>query len=259
MHYKISYYSAIVGDRISLMSVAESMARHAATGYGKSKFGVHGPTLKNTLRTSIELLLDAANSGALTICDSRGCPASIAKIVNNSFLRVVQEGFSISEQTILALYSRAKHLSDWGATNGDEFEFVDRPAQELEFDLEDADGKVVEKGFYRGRYIGTEQKEPLQYTATPILASSTKLTASQPKADVSAPPLENWMMQVQAEAAKRWIRYRKQSANPTKNTLKDELAKWCKTENIRTKSNINPSAEYLYRHVLRRWTPPIDG
>jgi len=182
VHYTIPYYSAIFGDRISLMSVAESMARHAATGYGASKLGVHGPTLKNTLRTSIELLLDAANSGALIVCDSNGRTASIVQIVNNSLLRVAQDGFSSSEKTMLALHSRTKHLSDWGATNGDEFEFVDRPAQEVQFDLKDADGKVIEKGFYRG-YIGSEQKEPFTGTVTPILASSTELTASKPQAE----------------------------------------------------------------------------
>jgi hypothetical protein len=182
VRYTILYYSAIVGDRISLMCVAESMARHAATGYGKSKLGVHGPTLKNTLRTSIELLLDAANSGALTVCDINGRTASIAQIVNNYSQQVVQDGFNSSEQTMLALYSRAKHLSDWGATNGDEFEFVDRPAQEVECDLKDADGKVVEKGFYRG-YIGTEQKEPFTGTVRPVLAPATELTASKPQAE----------------------------------------------------------------------------
>ena len=73
--------------------------------------------------------------------------------------------------------------------------------------------------------------------------------------------LDNWMMQVQTEAAIRWRRYRMQECNPTRYMLAGELAKWCKTDNILTASNINPTAEYLYRHVLskRCWTPPNDS
>ncbi len=80
------------------------------------------------------------------------------------------------------------------------------------------------------------------------------------RGDKEEAPLENWMMQVQEEAAKRWKRQRKSGCNPTRNSLKDELAKWCKETNIRTTSYINPTAEYLYRHVLstKRWTPPKD-
>ena len=73
-------------------------------------------------------------------------------------------------------------------------------------------------------------------------------------------PLDNWMMQVQTEAAIRWRRYRMQECNPTAHMLADELAKWCRENKITTKTKINPTAQYLYRHVLsnRWWTPPTD-
>lgn len=76
----------------------------------------------------------------------------------------------------------------------------------------------------------------------------------------SAPFLEHWKMQVQAEAAKRWREQRNLGCNPNPHSLKDELAKWCREENIFTKGNINPNPDYLYRHVLskRHWTPPTD-
>ena len=73
--------------------------------------------------------------------------------------------------------------------------------------------------------------------------------------------LHNWMMLVQTEAAIRWRRYRMQECNPTRHMIADELAKWCRDTDIRTKSNINPTVEYLHRHVLskRCWTPPDDS
>ena len=73
-----------------------------------------------------------------------------------------------------------------------------------------------------------------------------------------AGPLPNWMMQVQAEATARWKRYRAQSAVPTKHNLRDELAKWCRDNDIRTKQGSFPTAQYIARHVLRMWVPPVD-
>lgn len=73
-------------------------------------------------------------------------------------------------------------------------------------------------------------------------------------------PLENWKMRVQEEATKRWLDQRALGCNPNPHSLKDELAKWCKDNKIFTKGNINPSPDYLYRHVLssRHWAPPTD-
>lgn len=73
-----------------------------------------------------------------------------------------------------------------------------------------------------------------------------------------AKPIKNWMMKIQAEAARRWINLRSLNCNPTKLSLADELATWCKSENILTKQQINPSASYIYKHVLRPWNPPPD-
>ena len=72
--------------------------------------------------------------------------------------------------------------------------------------------------------------------------------------------LENWKMRVQAEAAARWRNQREMGCQPTRHSLKDELAKWCRDNNIRTAHGINPTADYLYRHVLskRNWKPPTD-
>lgn len=189
MRYEIKYCRAIFGDTIPLVSVAEGMAKHAATGYGSSKT-VHGPTLKNAKRNFIELLLDAANSGALPVCASTGRAASVAKIVDGAAVPGLGDGFNTSERTIFALYARAKHLCDWGAANGHDFELVDVPAQEAVFDLKDEDGKVLKKDYFRG-YVGTEQDESLCFTVRPILASATELRAPAPPAalaNISAVP-----------------------------------------------------------------------
>ena len=66
----------------------------------------------------------------------------------------------------------------------------------------------------------------------------------------------NWMLQVQAQAAILWEKLQKMGCKPTKNSIKDDLAKWCRENNVRTRTQIFPDAAYIYRHALRNWTPP---
>ncbi|SEN29706.1 hypothetical protein SAMN05216404_103297 [Nitrosospira multiformis] len=75
------------------------------------------------------------------------------------------------------------------------------------------------------------------------------------KAATVEPP-KNWILRVQAQAAIEWKKYQKMQCNPTKHSIKDELARWCKDNNVRTPTHIIPSADYIYRHVLRNWDPP---
>ena len=75
-------------------------------------------------------------------------------------------------------------------------------------------------------------------------------------AAIEEPKTKNWILLVQAEAAKRWKALRAAGANPTKHNIKDDLATWCKKTNVLTRRGINPTSDYLYRHVLRKWTPP---
>jgi hypothetical protein len=76
-----------------------------------------------------------------------------------------------------------------------------------------------------------------------------------PSAD-EAPPLEDWKMRVQAEAAAYWLRLRKTGANPTKASIRPHLLKWCQENNVLTKIGITPSDGYLKTHVLGKWEPP---
>lgn len=66
----------------------------------------------------------------------------------------------------------------------------------------------------------------------------------------------NWKMLIQEQAAILWREYKKMDCSPTKNSIKAELAKWCRENNVATKTGINPSEDYISRHVLRKWTPP---
>lgn len=68
----------------------------------------------------------------------------------------------------------------------------------------------------------------------------------------------SWKLRIHAEATRRWRNLRAGGANPTKRSLKDDLATWCREQGIKGETGINPSGEYIYRHVLRYWTPPVD-
>lgn len=70
--------------------------------------------------------------------------------------------------------------------------------------------------------------------------------------------LPNWKAKVQAEAASRWRRQISYGATPTKNSLKDELSKWCRENKVFTNYGVPPRGEYIARHVLKDWKPPID-
>ena len=73
-----------------------------------------------------------------------------------------------------------------------------------------------------------------------------------------APPLEHWKLRVQQYAAELWQRILDSGANPTVQNTKDQIAKWCVENNVKTGTNNNgvyPSAEYLRTHVLGKdWT-----
>lgn len=66
----------------------------------------------------------------------------------------------------------------------------------------------------------------------------------------------NWKLEIQAEAAQLFTKWRAKGCKPTKNAIKKDLAKWCKENNVKTDGRIYPDEEYIYRHVLRNWTPP---
>lgn len=68
--------------------------------------------------------------------------------------------------------------------------------------------------------------------------------------------LENWKLRIQAQAAELCRKQRGYGANPTKSSLAGDLARWCREQDVRTDSGINPSESYIRTHILRDWTIP---
>ncbi len=72
------------------------------------------------------------------------------------------------------------------------------------------------------------------------------------------PAVANWKMRVQAEAAELFLRLLASGANPTQHSLIGPMAQWCRDNEVKTDTGINPSEGYLRTHVLGGgyWTAP---
>ncbi len=92
--------------------------------------------------------------------------------------------------------------------------------------------------------------------ATDIATPAPVVAASDVPAPLPAVP--NWKMKVQTEATDLVLRLRKSGANPTKHSILDTMAQWCRDNDIKTPTKINPSANYLRTHVLggKHWDVP---
>jgi len=92
------------------------------------------------------------------------------------------------------------------------------------------------------------------------LRSLLRKHEATPAADEKSTPAktEDWKEKIEAQAAVIWRRERAKGCNPTKNSIKKDLATWARNNNIKTKTKINPDEKYIARHVLQNWTPPDD-
>lgn len=97
------------------------------------------------------------------------------------------------------------------------------------------------------RHAELEAEEDFKQRGKSVLA---KITKEQPLSG-------SWKMQIQAEASRLWMLLVAQDCSPTKNSIKSDLAKWCRGNGVVTERAVHPSADYIYRHVLRTWKPPI--
>lgn len=88
-------------------------------------------------------------------------------------------------------------------------------------------------------------------------ATAASAVQANPQSE-PVPPVPSWKMLVQAEATALCRRLRKSGANPTKNSILDTMANWCRDNDVKTDGNIFPSANYLRTHVLggKHWDLP---
>lgn len=174
MEYSVRVWFAMQGDVVPLTYVAHAMARHTATGHGT--LPVHGPTLKNVRNERSFLLLDAANRGLLTVCDSQGRITTTQELADDAQIPINSKPSDI----LLCVYAKAKHLIEWGESRGDVFHFIETPGQVVEWDLKDMSGKVLEAGYNRG-FVGGGESEP--FVAADVPASRQVEAATVPTAN----------------------------------------------------------------------------
>lgn len=107
-------------------------------------------------------------------------------------------------------------------------------------------------------FVGVEWPDipPPLLALVESVAGTTEPSQPEQAPELEAPPLEDWKMRVHAEAAAHWLRLRKLNCNPTKHGILPHLAKWCRENDIRTATLVNPSEGYLRTHVLKTWEPP---
>lgn len=188
MEYRVRVWSAMHEHVVPLRYVAEAMARHAATGYGT--LTLHWPTLKNLRPIRAELLLDAAMSGQLTVCDSQGRIASATELVETARASAAELAGDASEAPIDAenilpfLHAKRQHLIEWGKASGDVFLFVETPGTVVDSDLrnftEAGYGEVIEPGYHRS-FAGGGESEPWRddlYVTAPGTTSQEQNTAA---------------------------------------------------------------------------------
>lgn len=103
-----------------------------------------------------------------------------------------------------------------------------------------------------------------QVPHVPTTATTTQTTATPAPVETASdgptplPALANWKMRVQAEAYELFLRLLASGANPTPHSLLRPMAKWCRDNEVKTDTGINPSEGYLRTWVLGggHWAAP---
>ena len=102
----------------------------------------------------------------------------------------------------------------------------------------------------------------LQAQTEDITNDESKTSSRRPKKSLpgqNPPGLSNWKMKVQTEATAMFLRAYEAGANPTVNSIKNDLVRWCINNRITTgETGIIPKASYLQQHVLsgKHWKRP---
>ena len=192
MEYRVRVWSAVEGNVVALVSVAEAMAKRAATLHGT--LPLHGPTLKNLRPERVRLLWDAAMCGELTVCDNQGHVATATALIGTErasiaeFAGAASSASITAENTLHYLFARQQDLIKWGETSGDLFLFVETPGTLVNSDLinftEAGFGEVIKAGYHRSAEGGGES-EPWRDDLYDTAPCATK--PAQSSAATSAP------------------------------------------------------------------------
>ena len=95
----------------------------------------------------------------------------------------------------------------------------------------------------------------------PVASARKPDTAPAPQVDVPEPITANWKMRTQAEAHRLFLVLRASGANPTVHSILDQMASWCRKNDVKASRGTYPSAEYLRVHVLsgKHWQAPTHS
>ena len=190
MEYSVRVWSAMQGDVVPLIYVAQAMARHAASGHGT--MSIHGPTLEEIRPGYIAVLLDAANRGDLTVCNQFGRIASVKELADEAEVAVDAEEMNI----LIHLYTKAHSLGEWGRTRGDVFHFAETPGTVEDSDLrsftEAGFGEVLEARYYRNALGGGESEPfvPVVAGASIDAKAAQNKSTKTPRRDTITPVIE---------------------------------------------------------------------
>jgi hypothetical protein len=101
---------------------------------------------------------------------------------------------------------------------------------------------------------------PQATPAAKVEAAPVEQAAPDAKVKIGDVPTSNWKLKIQAEAARRWKELVTMGCSPTRNSIKDDLATWCRNNEVATDGGIFPRADYIYKHVIRAaiWKPPTN-
>jgi hypothetical protein len=253
MNYTIRLHKES-GQVIPLMMVVQGIAKGFATRWGEQSF--HRGTFEEVERRWSAKIVEAAKRGELRVCDSDGFAIQAitdgmthSEVISEDDMKAMRKthpecqiapgiwnftGVDFGnrrkiEVAPVGLFITLRHLNEWAASRGDSYTIEEMPV-----DVKDIkEMRCVISG------DGVTPKVGATGTAA-----------------IEEPETKNWILLIQAEAARRWKQLRKAGANPTKNNIKDDLANWCRESNVVTDGDINPNAAYIARHVLQKWKPP---
>jgi len=229
------------GEVFTLYAVAEGMARRSAEAGG---LGFHQLTFNGVLPRYLDTLIAAAVSGQLRVCNQFGRQGRPDEILEEARRRSELVRVQGNESTTLALnvWLRLHHLNAWAQEQGDVFR--------LEW-TRWVDGRV-----------DVNPSEPEQSSEQPLPSSDqgAEIALSGPVSVCPGldPATANWKMRIQVEAASRMKRLRASGASPTTHSILDDMATWCRANDVKTDNGIYPSSGYLRTHVLggKHWKPP---